>query len=100
MRAAVVDALGGVPIVEEFADPTGEDVAAVVAAPLNPSDLMVVAGQLAARQPSPPFIAGVEGIARLADGTLSYFAGPRLPYGSLAERVPLAGAETYSVKAG
>ena len=100
MRAAVVHALGGVPIVEEFADPTGDDVAEVVAAPLNPSDLMVVAGQMAARQPSPPFIAGVEGIARLADGTLSYFAGPRLPYGSLAERVPLAGAETYTVPAG
>lgn len=100
MRAAVVDALGGVPIVEEFADPTGDDVAEVVAAPLNPIDLMVVAGQTAARQPSPPFIAGVEGIARLADGTLSYFTNPRLPYGSLAERVPLAGAETYTVPAG
>ncbi len=71
MRAAVVEALGGVPIVEEFADPRGDDVAEVVAAPLNPSDLMVVAGQMAARQPSPPFIAGVEGIARLANGTLS-----------------------------
>ena len=46
MRAAVVHALGGVPIVEEFADPTGDDVAEVVAAPLNPSDLMVVAGQM------------------------------------------------------
>ncbi len=100
MRAAVVKALGGAPIVEEFANPTGDDVAEIVAAPLNPSDLMVVAGQMAARQPSPPFIAGVEGIARLADGTLSYFAGPRLPYGSLAERVPLAGAETYTVPAG
>ena len=71
MRAAVVHALGGVPIVEEFADPTGDDVAEVVAAPLNPSDLMVVTGQMAARQPSPLFIAGVEGIARLANGTLS-----------------------------
>jgi len=100
MRAAVVEALGGVPIVEEFADPTGDDVAEVVAAPLNPFDLMVVAGQMAARQPSPPFIAGIEGIARLADGTLSYFSGPRLPYGSVAERVPLAGAETWTVPAG
>ncbi len=100
MRAAVVDALGGVPIVEEFADPTGDDVAEVVVAALNPFDLIVAAGQMPARQPAPPFVAGVEGIARLADGTLSYFAGPRLPYGSLAERVPLAGAETYTVPAG
>ncbi len=79
MRAAVVDALGGLPVVKEYTDPTGDDEAAVVAAALNPFDLVVAAGQMPARQPSPPFVAGVEGIARLADGTLSYFAGPRLP---------------------
>jgi NADPH:quinone reductase len=100
MRAAVVEALGGVPIIEEFPDPTGDDVAEVVAAALNPFDLVVAAGQMPARRPSPPFIAGVEGIARLADGTLSYFAGPSLPYGSLAERVPLAGADTAAVPTG
>ena len=100
MRAAVVETLGGLPIVEEFADPTGDDVAEVLAAALNPFDLIVAAGQMPARQPSPPFIAGIEGIARLSDGTLSYFADPRLPYGSLAERVPLAGADTATVPAG
>ncbi len=100
MRAAVVEALGGLPIVEEFADPTGDNVAEVVAAALNPFDLIVAAGKMPARQPSPPFIAGIEGIARLSDGTLSYFANPRLPYGSLAEHVPLAGADTATVPAG
>jgi len=100
MRAAVVEDLGGLPVVEEFSDPTGDDVAEVVAAALNPFDLIVAAGQMPARQPSPPFVAGVEGIARLADDTLSYFAGPRLPYGSLAERVPLTGADTATVPAG
>ena len=100
MRAAVVEALGGLPIVEEFADPTGDDVAEVVAAALNPFDLIVAAGQMPARQPSPPFIAGIEGVARLSDGALSYFANPRLPYGSLAELVPLAGADTATVPAG
>ena len=100
MRAAVVEAFGGLPIVEEFADPTGDDVAEVVAAALNPFDLIVAAGQMPARRPSPPFIAGIEGIARLSDGTLSYFASPRLPYGSLAEHVPLAGADTATVPVG
>jgi len=100
MRAAVVESVGGEPIVREFADPMGDDVAEVVAAPLNPSDLLVVAGLMPARLPSPPFVAGVEGIARLADGALRYFIGPGLPYGSLAERVPLSGAETYAVPAG
>ena len=100
MRAAVIQAVGGEPLIEEFADPTGDDVAEVVAAPLNPVDLVIVAGQMPARPVSAPFIAGVEGIARLADGSFRYFAGPRLPYGSLAERVPLAGAETAAVPAG
>src|SRR5271166_5459942 len=100
MRAAVVEALGRVPVIKEFSDPTGDDVAEVVAAALNPFDLVVAAGQMPARRPSPPFVAGVEGIARLADGRLSYFAGPKLPYGSLAERVPLTGADTAAVPAG
>jgi NADPH:quinone reductase len=98
MRAAVVKALGADPIIEEFADPAGgDDVAEVVAAALNPVDLIVAGGQMPFRIPSPPFIAGVEGIARLADGAMRYFALPRMPYGSLAERVPLAGADTASV---
>lgn len=97
MRAAVVEAVGGEPVVENFADPTGEDVADVLAAALNPADLIVVNGQMPFRQASPPFVAGLEGIARRADGSMRYFSGPQLPYGSLAERVPLAGADTASV---
>ena len=100
MRAAVVEALGAAPIVEEFADPAGEDVAQVVAAPLNPIDLAIAAGQMPLRQVSPPFVAGVEGIARLADGTVRYFSGPKPPYGSLAERVPLAGTDSAAVPPG
>ena len=100
MRAAVVEALGAAPIVEEFADPAGEDVAQVVAAPLNPVDLAIAAGQMPFRQVSPPFVAGMEGIARLADGTVRYFAGPKPPYGSVAERVPLAGTDTAAVPPG
>ncbi len=100
MRALVIEALGGEPIVEEFADPAGQDVAQVLAAPLNPVDLAIAAGQMPFRQVSPPFVAGMEGIARLADGTVRYFAGPRLPYGSVAERVPLAGADTAAVPPG
>ena len=98
MRAAVVHVIGGEPSIEEFPDPArGDDVAQVVAAALNPIDLVVVAGQMPLRMVSPPFVAGVEGIARLADGTMRYFSGPKPPYGSFAERVPLAGADTATV---
>ena len=101
MRAAVIHSLGGEPTIEEFPDPArGDDVADVVAAPLNPVDLIIVGGQMPFRKASPPFVAGVEGIARLSNGTLRYFSGPKMPYGSLAERVPLAGAETVGVPAG
>ncbi len=100
MRAAVIHALGGEPTIEEFPDPPrGHNVAEVVAASLNPVDLVVVAGQMPHRQVPPPFVAGIEGIARLPNGSLRYFAGPETPYGSLAERVPLAGAETIQVPA-
>jgi NADPH:quinone reductase-like Zn-dependent oxidoreductase len=65
MRAAVIHSLGGGPTVEEFPDPAPEDdVAEVVAAPLNPVDLIIVAGQMPFRKASPPFVAGVEGIFR------------------------------------
>ena len=100
MRAAVVHTLGGEPRVEQFPDPVGKDVAAVVAAALNPVDLIVVAGRMPFRNVAPPFVAGVEGIARLADGSMRYFSGPKLPYGSLAELVPLAGADTATVPPG
>jgi len=36
MRAAVVEAIGRVPVVEEIANPMGDDAAEVVAAALNP----------------------------------------------------------------
>ena len=67
---------------------------------MNPLDLIVVAGQMPHRRVSLPFVAGVEGIARLPNGTMRYFAGPKPPYGSLAERVPLAGVDTAAVPPG
>lgn len=98
MRAAVIHELGADPDVEQFPDPPrGDDVAEVVAAALNPVDLAFAAGKMPFRKESPPFVAGVEGIARLPNGSMRYFAGPQPPYGSLAELVPLAGAETATV---
>jgi NADPH:quinone reductase len=101
MQAAVISALGAEPVVEKFSDPPADgDVAEVVAAGLNPFDLVVAAGQIGFRQVSPPFVAGYEGVARLRDGSHRYFSAPELPFGSLAEFVPLAGAETVAVPAG
>ncbi|MET7399340.1 zinc-binding alcohol dehydrogenase family protein [Dactylosporangium sp. NPDC005572] len=101
MLAAVVHALGAEPVVEEFPDPgSANDVAEVVAAALNPVDIIIAAGQMPFRRLDPPFVAGIEGVARLGDGSHRYFSAPRAPYGSLAELVSLAGAETAPVPTG
>lgn len=99
--AAVVRELGSEPVVEEFADPAPEDAADVVAAALNPVDVAVLNGQIPFRRLAPPFVAGLEGVARLRDGRHRYFFAPEPPFGSFAESVPLAGAEmTAAVPAG
>ena len=101
MRAAVIHELGGDPVVEEFRDPpAGNDRARVLAAALNPVDLTIASGKLPFRRPAPPFVAGLEGVAQLPDGSHRYFSAPALPFGSVAEWVPLGEAETAAVPAG
>lgn len=70
MRAAVVSELGRPPRRDEAADPTPGDADVIVeieAAPLNPIDLAVAAGQNPAGHPTLPFVPGCEGIGT-ADG--------------------------------
>jgi NADPH2:quinone reductase len=101
MQAAVIRTLGTEPVVGEYPDPPADGrVVEVVAAALNPVDVVIAAGQLPFRQAQPPFVAGYEGVARLGDGSHRYFTAPGMPYGSLAELVPLAGADTVAVPAG
>jgi NADPH:quinone reductase len=98
MRAAVVHAIGRDPIVEDFPEPSrADDAAEVLAAALNPVDLMIVGGHMPFRNAPMPFVAGLEGVARLANGSTRYFFGPKMPYGSIAQRVPLVGADTAAV---
>jgi NADPH:quinone reductase-like Zn-dependent oxidoreductase len=100
MKAAVIHTLGAEPVVGEYpAPPADGSVAEVVAAPLNPIDV-VFTGQNPFRPGQPPFVAGYEGVARLGDGSHRYFTAPGLPWGSLAELVPLAGAFTVAVPVG
>ena len=66
----------------------------LLAASLNPVDVAVAAGLNRFRRPELPLVAGRDGVARRADGTLVHFFAPAVPYGAFADRVPLAGAET------
>ena len=83
MRAALLREYGGTPAVEEVPDPEGGTIVAVAAAALNPIDLRIASGTLAAVRPELPSIVGSEGIGTLDDGRRVYFD----VRGALAERV-------------
>ena len=103
MRAAIVREYGAVPAVDDFEDPRPADaqvVAEVTAAGLNPIDLRIASGTLAARRPGLPYVAGGEGIARLPDGRRVYFDQTVKPYGAFAERVLLEGGHGVEVPDG
>jgi NADPH:quinone reductase-like Zn-dependent oxidoreductase len=57
----------------------------VLAASLNPLDVLISQGGFASRRPRPPSVLGFEGVGELTGGDWVYFNGPPLPYGSLAE---------------
>ncbi len=76
MRAAVLHEYGATPVVEDWDDPADDDGwVDVLAAGLNPIDLRVASGTLAARRPELPAVLGSEGIGRTADGRRVYFTG-------------------------
>jgi NADPH2:quinone reductase len=103
MRAAVIHELGKTPVLEEFPEPTpGNDqrVGRMVAAALNPVDLLIAGGSMPHWRLRPPFIAGYEGIVELDDGERAYVGGPPGPYGTLAEYVPVPGETAFQVPEG
>jgi len=103
MRAAVIRRSGDTPVLDEFADPQpgqGLSVGSLVAAALNPLDVLIVNDQLPFRRLQPPCIAGYEAVVQLGDGTRCYVAGPPVPYGALAELVPVPDSAGFPVPAG
>jgi NADPH2:quinone reductase len=103
MRAAVIRRSGDTPVLDEFADPQpgqGLSVGSLVAAALNPLDVLIVNDQLPFRRLQPPCIAGYEAVVQLGDGTRWYLAGPPVPYGTLAELVPVPDSAGFPVPAG
>ena len=100
MRAAVLQQPGA-PVAGTFDDPQPDDsheVVRVVLAGLNPVDLAIASGAFGPL--ALPAVAGIEGIAELADGQLAYFQRPRSPYGSIAERAPVDPTRTFTLPQG
>jgi len=87
MKAAVVTSFESPPRFGDFADPTptaDEVVVTVKAAALSNLVRFLASGKHPSAVP-PPFVPGVDGVG-LADGERVYFAFPRAPVGSMAER--------------
>ncbi|MEJ7894271.1 MAG: zinc-binding alcohol dehydrogenase family protein [Solirubrobacteraceae bacterium] len=97
MLAAVLWEYGATPEVGEFPEPGGEVLVDVLAAGLNPIDLRIASGTLAARRPELPCVVGSEGVGRAADGRRVYFGASS---GSLAERATVPEVEAVAVPDG
>jgi NADPH:quinone reductase-like Zn-dependent oxidoreductase len=92
MKAAIVRAAGAVPVYGDFPEPEakeGEALVAVSAAAISPAAKSRASGTHYSAANAFPFVAGIDGAGRLADGRRVYFAMPRAPFGSMAERAPV-----------
>jgi NADPH2:quinone reductase len=88
MNAAVVTSYDSPPRYASFADPTprgGEQLVTVTAAGLHQIVRGLASGRHYGSSGSLPFVAGVDGVGRLADGTRVYFGSARPPFGAFAE---------------
>ncbi len=89
MKAAIVESFAKAPRYGSFADPVadaGEVLVAVEAAGLHPIVKALANGTHYGSTGVLPFIPGVDGAGRLADGTRVYFGISRPPFGTFAER--------------
>jgi len=89
MKAAVVSALGHPPLVQEFPDPAAAEGAALITVRASAISQLArgrAAGSHYSSENLFPFVAGVDGVGRLADGARVYFMLPKPPYGGFGER--------------
>src|SRR5579862_2506885 len=98
MKAAVLSVLNQPPRCEEFQEPMaseGEVIVRVRAAALKPIDRQLASGAHYASQLTLPMICGTDGVGTLDDGRRVFFAAPRAPYGTMAERAVVAGMRCF-----
>jgi len=89
VKAALVTAFDTPPAYADFAEPTpadGEQLVTVTAAALHQIVRSLAKGTHYGSTGELPFVPGVDGVGRLADGTRVYFGAMRPPFGSMAER--------------
>jgi len=88
MKAAIVQSFAKTPVYGEFPEPRaqeGEVTVKVSAAGLSRLVQAQAAGKHYSSEAKFPFVPGVDGVGKLADGTRVYFAFPQAPFGAMAE---------------
>jgi len=103
MNAAVLHTLGKPPRFEKFPEPVpaqDEGVVHVRAAALKPVDKQMAGGTHYASFRELPAVCGLDGVGWLDDGTRVFFAGPRRPYGAMAERTVVRRLQCFPVPEG
>lgn len=89
MKAAIVREASRPPVYAEFEEPraaAGETLIDVAAAPLSHVTKARASGTHYSASAAFPFVAGLDGVGRRADGGRVYFFMPRAPFGSMAAR--------------
>lgn len=100
MKAAIVTQAGQSPIYGDFPEPSsaaGEHRIRVTATAISNLARGRAAGTHYSAPRQFPFIAGVDGVGRLEDGSRVYFALPRTPYGSMAEWTVASAAQCLPI---
>jgi len=89
MKAAIVSESGRLPVYGDFPESAAEldqVLISVTAASLSPTAKSRASGKHYDSADKFPFVAGVDGVGRLADGTRVYFALPEAPFGSMGQQ--------------
>jgi len=100
MNAAVLHSIGTPPKYESFSNPIaaeGEAIVEVRAASLKSVDKQIAQGTHYASPRELPAICGLDGVGMLEGGKRVYFAGPRRPFGAMAELAVVRRAQCFDL---
>ena len=103
MKAAVVIKPGTTPVYTDFEAPicsVNEVLIDVTATALTHFVKLRAAGRHYSFRLDPPFVAGIDGVGKLADGRRVYFLFPRAPYGGMAEQTVIDSSRCIDVPEG
>jgi NADPH:quinone reductase-like Zn-dependent oxidoreductase len=100
MNAAVLHAFNKPPCFEQFSEPIAEENQVIVhvrAAALKPVDKQMASGSHYAAFRELPVVCGTDGVGCLDDGRRVFFAGPRPPFGSMAQRTVVSPSRCFPI---